>query len=165
MPALAARRRLSVAIPLLIVTALLLSVAFAPHADARSRRHHKINHAVNVAINQIGDHYRYGAAGPRRFDCSGLIYFAYHKRTNLWMPRSSAAQYRRVRHIHKRHLRHGDLVFFHNRSGHVYHVGIYMYTNRHGRRVILHSPRPGLRVHRQKIWTRSWYAGTLRPRR
>ena len=53
-------------------------------------------------------------------------------------------------------------MFFHDGGG-VYHVGIFV-DWRDGHRVIVHAPQPGQRVHKSKIWTGSWWAGTLRPR-
>ncbi|HYJ67487.1 MAG TPA: C40 family peptidase [Nocardioidaceae bacterium] len=126
-----------------------------------SRREHKIHHAVQIARRQIGEPYVYGANGPGAFDCSGLTSYAFH-RAGLRMPRTSDAQYDRVRHIRKRNIRRGDLVFFHNGGG-VYHVAIYL-KRKHGDRIILHAPYPGRTVQRDPIWTRSWWAGTLRKR-
>ena len=34
---------------------------------------------LRVASNQHGDPYQYGAAGPGRFDCSGLVMFVFRK--------------------------------------------------------------------------------------
>jgi cell wall-associated NlpC family hydrolase len=65
-----------------------------------------------------------------------------------------------MRHIKKRKLHRGDFVFFTGSSG-VYHVGIYV-GRRDGDRAVLHAPKPGTRVRVEKIWTRSWFAGTLR---
>lgn len=160
MPALAAWRRLCAAIPVLLVAALALSVGVAPSAEAAARPS-QLQHAADIGLAQIGDPYRYGAAGPNAFDCSGLTMFTY-KRVGLYLPRSAAAQYAHVRHILKMHLVRGDLVFFHDRSGHVYHAGMFMYWNRDHRAVILHAPHSGTVVHRQPVWTTAWYAGTLR---
>jgi cell wall-associated NlpC family hydrolase len=126
-----------------------------------SRREHKIYHAVRIARRQIGDPYVYGANGPGAFDCSGLTSFAFH-RAGFRVPRTSDAQYDRVRHIKKRNVRRGDLVFFHS-GGDVYHVAIYL-KRKYGHRIILHAPYSGRTVQRDPIWTRSWWAGTLRNR-
>jgi cell wall-associated NlpC family hydrolase len=163
MPAFAALRRALVAVPVLLTLVLAVSTVVAPTAEASATlRAEKIHHAVHVAHNQVGDPYRYGADGPNAFDCSGLTFFSFEK-AGLRLPRTAAAQYRHVRHIHKRSLRRGDLVFFHNSSGSVYHVGIYL-GHWDGSRWILHAPYPGTRVHRERIWTGAWYAGTLRLR-
>jgi cell wall-associated NlpC family hydrolase len=157
------------------VFAALLAVAFlvTPEASAQSPQHHmaphekptidqKVNHAANIAVAHIGDPYRYGAAGPQAFDCSGLAMWSYDH-ANLHLPRTAAEQYAAVRHLVKAHLQRGDLVFFHDRYGHVYHVGIFLYWNAQHRAVIVHAPYPGQRVHREAVWTSSWYAGTRRP--
>jgi cell wall-associated NlpC family hydrolase len=135
----------------------------AEAAERHSKREQKIHHAVRIAKRQIGEPYRYGASGPGSFDCSGLTYYSY-RRAGLKMPRTSGGQYARVRHIKKGNVKRGDFVFFHDGGG-VYHVGIYL-KRKHGNRIILHSPYSGRTVQRDPIWTRSWWAGTLRkPRR
>ncbi len=181
MPASAAWRRLRAIVPLTVAAFAATTIAAAPGASASVGQvstgvtaqltqqvtrlppvRFRINHAANVAISQIGDPYSYGAAGPDRFDCSGLTMYSYgHARLSL--PRSSADQYQAVRHIIKKHLVRGDLVFFHDGSGHVYHVGIFLYWNTRHQAVIVHAAYPGQRVHRAPVWTSSWYAGTRRP--
>jgi cell wall-associated NlpC family hydrolase len=123
--------------------------------------HPRLVRAGRIALAQRGDRYRFGAEGPHRFDCSGLVYYAYGKAGFRDLPRTSQEQYRHVRHIRKRQLRHGDLIFF--RSHHrVYHVAIFLYW-RDGRRVFVHAPSPGGRVRKGVPWTDHWRAGTLRP--
>ena len=162
MSALAVWRRLLVALPVLLVTALAFTLLAAGPAEAqRSERERRIHHGLEVAIRQKGDPYSYGSAGPRAFDCSGLTMFAYGK-AGLYLPRSSDGQAAYVRHIPKSKLRRGDFVFFKN-GGSVYHVAIYL-GHHHGRRFILHAPHSGTVVQRDPIWTSSWFAGTMRHR-
>ena len=33
----------------------------------------RVERALRIAANQRGDRYKYGAEGPKRFDCSGLV--------------------------------------------------------------------------------------------
>ncbi len=162
MPAIAVWRRLFAAIPLLLLTALVFSTFTATSADAtESKRVQRIHQGLDVARAQKGDPYVYGAAGPSSFDCSGLTMYSY-ARAGLYLPRSSDAQYRYVRHIAKKNLRRGDLMFFHS-GGSVYHVAIFL--GRHGGHVwLLHAAHPGTVVQRDPAWTSSWYAGTLRRR-
>ena len=149
-------------LPILLAAVLVVTTWInAPNADAQSKRLRKIHVATKIAGNQRGDPYVYGADGPNAFDCSGLTYFAY-KKVGIYLPRSSDAQYRYVRHLPKSHMKRGDLMFFHSGGG-VYHVGIFVGW-RDGRRVILHAPYSGQRVHRERLWTTQWWAGTLRPR-
>ena len=163
MPAHAVWRRLLAVIPVVLITVTGLSLLTAPSAQAhRTERDRRIHHGLEVAIRQKGDPYAYGADGPRAFDCSGLTKFAFGK-AGLHLPRSSDDQARYVRRIPKKKLRRGDFVFFHSRSGAVYHVAVYL-GRHHGRRFILHAPHSGTVVQRDPIWTRAWYAGTLRHR-
>jgi cell wall-associated NlpC family hydrolase len=150
-------------LPILIAAALVATTWLsAPQADAaHSKREKKIRIATHIAKKQHGDPYSYGAEGPNAFDCSGLTYYAY-KKVGIYLPRSSDAQYRYMRGILKKNIRKGDFVFFHS-GGSVYHVGIFVDWS-HGRRVILHAPQPGERVHKERIWTGSWWAATLRPK-
>ncbi|MET3961132.1 cell wall-associated NlpC family hydrolase [Marmoricola sp. OAE513] len=111
--------------------------------------------AVRVAATRKGSSYSYGAAGPRRFDCSGLTMWTF-KRLGKKLPHSSAAQYGRVKHLRAKDRRAGDLVFFHDGGG-IYHVAIYA-----GKNQIWHAPYSGTRVRKERIWTRSVYYGRVR---
>jgi cell wall-associated NlpC family hydrolase len=120
----------------------------------------KVRTALKVAQNQVGDPYQYGAAGPNRFDCSGLIYFSTRRAGFSGVPRTSSAQSRHMRRIARSNMRPGDFVFFRNGSG-VYHAAVYI-GFKDGRRRVLHAPGSGQRVKRSAIWTDSWFPGTLR---
>ncbi|GAA0446476.1 C40 family peptidase [Streptomyces olivaceiscleroticus] len=107
--------------------------------------------ALRIAASKKGSPYRWGATGPRSFDCSGLTQYAF-KRAGKRLPRTADSQYRHVRHISASARKRGDLVFFHS-GGTVYHVGIYA-----GKGRIWHAPKPGASVRKERIWTRSvWY--------
>jgi cell wall-associated NlpC family hydrolase len=127
-----------------------------------ARTAHRIATAVAVADNQKGDPYRYGAAGPNAFDCSGLMYYSFRRAGFSNMPRTSSAQSHFATHIKKRNMRRGDLMFFYDGGG-VYHVGVYVGSS-HGHRLVLHAPHTGSRVHVERLWTNKWFAGTLRYR-
>lgn len=162
MPEVISWRRLSVAVPFLLIAALVLAVFPLTPADAaRDRRDRKIHHAVQIAVNQKGDPYVYGAAGPNAFDCSGLIMYAFGK-AGVSLPRTSDAQGAAVRRIAKKNLRRGDLMFFAS-GGNVYHAAIFLGRN-HGETWLLHASRSGTPVKRDPVWTSSWFGGTLRHR-
>ena len=116
--------------------------------------------ALRVARRQLGDAYKYGAEGPDKFDCSGLVWFATHKAGFSAVPRTSAEQADHMRRIERSKLRRGDFVFFRNKGG-VYHVGFFDGRD-DGDRMILHAPSTGEDVRRDPIWTDKWFAGTLR---
>jgi cell wall-associated NlpC family hydrolase len=147
---------------LLVCAATVASatVQMAPAEAATSGD--KVRKAQRIALKQRGDRYRYGAEGPQRFDCSGLVYFSLRRAGYDRVPRSSDAQADHARRIKKRNLRRGDLMFFHDR-GDVYHVAIYI-GRRDGERRMVHAPSTGKRVHVASPWTSSWYAATLRRR-
>ncbi|WP_329192725.1 MULTISPECIES: C40 family peptidase [unclassified Streptomyces] len=102
--------------------------------------------AVAVAASKRGAPYAYGAAGPKRFDCSGLTFYAFRK-AGRRLPRTAEQQYEQTRHIPPVQRAPGDLVFF-PRGATMGHVGIYA-----GGGKIWHAPRPGGRVRLDRIWT------------
>ena len=127
--------------------------------SAKRRVANRVVTARNIAMAQRGDAYAYGAAGPARFDCSGLIRYSY-SRAGLSVPRTSSAQAGAVRRIAKNDLRSGDLMFFYG-SGGVYHAAMFLRWS-HGHAVMVHSPGSGQRVRVAVPWTSSWFAGTVR---
>ncbi|MGK5627491.1 C40 family peptidase [Streptomyces sp. URMC 123] len=146
-PTLMSRAGATAALTTAAVAATVLVPAMSGGAEAAS----PAGTALKAAAAKRGAPYQYGAAGPNRFDCSGLTQYAY-KRAGKNLPRTAAAQYNRTRHIPASGRQAGDLVFFHS-GRNVYHVGIYA-----GNNTIWHSPKPGKTVRQEKIWTNSvWY--------
>ncbi len=78
--------------------------------------------ALAFAKSEIGTPYRYGAAGPSAYDCSGLVMAAF-KKAGVSLPRTSAAQSKVGTPVSRDELKPGDLVFFYSP---VSHVGIYL---------------------------------------
>ena len=78
--------------------------------------------AMAIAMGKLGSPYRWGAAGPGAFDCSGLVYWSY-RQIGTTLPRSSSAQSRVGTPVSKGALQPGDLVFFYRP---VSHVAIYI---------------------------------------
>lgn len=111
----------------------------------RKRHASRASRAARVAKRYIGVPYRYGGSTPRGFDCSGYTKYVYAK-VGRNLPRRANLQRRATARI--KHPRVGDLVFFHNRNGSVYHVGIYA-----GKHRVWHAPYPGRRVGLERIWT------------
>lgn len=66
--------------------------------------------AAKVAKAQVGDRYVYGAAGPSKFDCSGLVVYSYKKATGKNLPHSSASLRNVGTKISKASTRPGDLA-------------------------------------------------------
>ncbi|MEU3448727.1 C40 family peptidase [Streptomyces thermolilacinus] len=131
----------------------LLAPGAAPEAQAAGPSY--ATKALNVAASKKGSPYKYGAAGPTRFDCSGLTLYAY-KQAGKTLPRTAQQQYNKTRHISASSPQKGDLVFFHS-GGRVYHVGIYAGSNR-----VWHSPKAGSVVKLERIWTKKVLYGRVR---
>lgn len=153
------RLRSLVLLPVLALAILVGASAVAPTGAFAATRAQKVAHAADIAIHQIGDPYRYGAAGPNAFDCSGLMQYSFG-RAGIRIPRTAAAQAHAARHIAKHSLRRGDLMFFTNGGG-VYHAAMFLRW-KHGHAVMIDAPHSGTRVRREVPWTSSWFAATLR---
>nr|WP_277605842.1 C40 family peptidase [Glycomyces sp. L485] len=82
------------------------------------------------ALDQIGDQYVWGAAGPNQYDCSGLMLDAYAQ-VGISLPHNAAAQYNMTAKISRDEIRPGDLVFYNSLS----HVGMAI-----GNGYIVHAP-------------------------
>ena len=93
--------------------------------------------ALRFALKQIGDKYVFGAAGPIKWDCSGLTMRAFQA-AGVSLPHSSRAQAHYGKSVARNKLLPGDLVFF---GKPISHVGIYL-----GGGKMVHAPRPGSRV-------------------
>ncbi|WP_128377079.1 C40 family peptidase [Streptomyces cavernae] len=146
-PSLLTRAGTASALTLAAVGGTLVVPGMASEADAAT----VATKALKVAASKKGAPYQWGAAGPRRFDCSGLTLYSF-KRAGKKLPRTAQAQYNKTKHISASNRRSGDLVFFHSGSN-VYHVGIYA-----GKGKIWHSPKTGDVVKLSKIWSKSvWY--------
>ena len=86
-----------------------------PHVSGGAGR------AVDYAFAQLGKPYKYGAAGPNAFDCSGLTQQAW-KAGGVSLPHNAASQYNSLPHVSKANIEPGDLVF----SNGLGHVSIYV---------------------------------------
>ena len=93
--------------------------------------------ALKYALMQVGDVYVWAAAGPTRWDCSGLTMRAFQQ-AGVSLPHSSRIQIKYGKSVSSRSLKPGDLVFF---GKPISHVGMYM-----GGGKMVHAPRPGKRV-------------------
>jgi cell wall-associated NlpC family hydrolase len=83
---------------------------------------------VQEALRHVGQKYVWATQGPDTFDCSGLVYYAYGL-AGVSVPRVAADQAAAARPITAAQAEPGDLVFYHDKKGHVYHVGIYLAPN------------------------------------
>jgi len=93
--------------------------------------------ALDYAVRQIGKPYKWGAEGPKSFDCSGLTSTAWAK-AGKTIPRTSQEQWAQLRRVSLRKLRPGDLVVYFPKAT---HVAMYL-----GDGMVIQAPRPGSRV-------------------
>lgn len=100
----------------------------------------------------IGTPYLWGGAGPRGYDCSGLIWAAYRSQ-GYRIPRTTQEQIRAGQAVSLRNLRPGDLIF--PNSG---HVGVYL-----GNGKVESAPHTGAKVHVTDV--RSWLGPSTVARR
>lgn len=89
------------------------------------------------AISLLGAPYKWGGAGPKSFDCSGLVRYV-HKQLGIETPRTAAEQYAAAKPVDLSHLEPGDLLFFRINGRRVSHVAIYAGEGR-----FVHAPQTG----------------------
>ncbi len=110
---------------------------------------------IAEARRHQGQPYRYGAAGPSSFDCSGFTSYVFRTALGRSLPRSSRDQYAAAPHkLARGQEQPGDLIFTYDSSGRIYHVGIYA-----GNGNMWHSPQSGDVVKLSSIYTRSYKVG------
>lgn len=109
--------------------------------------------AVAAAYAQLGKPYRWGAAGPGAFDCSGLTQFVWGQAGRA-LPHYTGAQWSTGQRVPRGQERPGDLVFY---GGDLHHMGIYV-----GNGQMIHAPHTG-DVVRVAPAFRADYQGAVRP--
>ena len=79
---------------------------------------------ANAALSKAGHMYLWGAAGPDRFDCYGLVCWATNQ-AGVSIPRLTADGYSHMgTAVNVNDMRPGDVITF--GKGHAYHIGIYI---------------------------------------
>lgn len=97
---------------------------------------------MKVARAQLGKPYKFGAAGPGSYDCSGLVTYAYRHGAGKRLPHYTGS----LRHVGRvvKTPQRGDIVWTPG------HVSLYA-----GDRVVIEAARPGTRVRRVSMWQRN----------
>ncbi|MFI6012056.1 NlpC/P60 family protein [Streptomyces sp. NPDC051243] len=110
--------------------------------------------AIRYAKRQLGKPYKWGAEGPRSYDCSGLTSKAWaHAGTRI--PRTSQEQWARLKRIPLTKLRPGDLVVYFPDAT---HVAMYL-----GKGQVVEAPRTGEKIKISEIASNP-VLGAVRPR-
>jgi len=104
---------------------------------------------VAEAAKHRGKPYRYGAAGPSSFDCSGYTQFVY-KRFNKSLPHSATKQGKSGVYVAKAAARPGDLMLF-GSPGRYTHAAIFAGNGR-----MWDASTSGQPVALRKIWSQNY---------
>jgi len=135
-------------------TAQAAPVTIHTQQVASKKRKVNVGKMIATAASLKGRPYRYGATGPRAFDCSGYTLYVL-KKQGIKLARTSSQQYAKSKHVSKRHLRTGDLIFYYSGSR-VYHVAIYA-----GKGKMWHAPHTGTVVKLVKVYGSNWKVGKI----
>jgi len=126
---------------------------FLGTTDVRAGLSNTINVTVKAGGAQVlteaakhkGALYKYGASGPKRFDCSGFTMYIFKKVAGRKLPHKANSQQKYGKAISKAGKQPGDLIIF--RSGsYGYHAAVYA-----GGGKMWDSPHSGARVSKRKM--------------
>jgi cell wall-associated NlpC family hydrolase len=119
------------------------------------------NRVVELALQQVGKPYVWGATGPNAFDCTGLMVWVYAQ-IGVRIPyRVSYEQYANLKPVDAAQLQPGDLVYFAAPGGRVSHAAMAIGDiDNDGTWDIVHamSPAYGIRV-TPDVFNSAYYAG------
>ncbi len=85
---------------------------------------------VNLAEQQVGKGYGWGANGPDSFDCSSLVQYVYQQAAGINLPRTTYDQVKVGEDVPLDQLQPGDLLFWGSTTA-PYHVAIYVGNNQY----------------------------------
>jgi peptidoglycan DL-endopeptidase CwlO len=111
--------------------------------------------ALAVAQQQIGDPEASGGTGPDSFDCSGLTSYSFSE-AGMTIPRIAQDQYDASTKKSQAEAESGDLIFFADSGGYIYHVGIY-----EGDGYMIATSSSAGSVQRQEIWDPNYLVGSF----
>ena len=121
----------------------------------------KMDKAIELLEEQIGNKYVWGATGPDSFDCSGLVQYVYKNALGIDIQRVSYEQAKFGQNINKEDLKVGDLVFFDTMNkGRVSHVGMYVGNNEF---IHASNPKDGVKKSTLSGFYERNYIGARRP--
>jgi len=128
-----------------------LTASGAPNAQ--------LNAMLRAAMSRQGMPYVWGAAGPKSFDCSGLVQWSFAQ-AGIVMPRVAAEQALAGPAVPVSKLQPGDLLFYHTdptAPKYISHVAIYV-----GNGWMIQAPEPGRNVEVVPASFGAGFAGAIR---
>jgi cell wall-associated NlpC family hydrolase len=118
-----------------------------------------LDDALKAAMSRQGMPYVWGGAGPKEFDCSGLVQWSFAQ-AGIEMPRVAADQALTGPAVPVTQLQPGDLLFYHTDPTdptYISHVAIYL-----GNGWMIQAPEPGKDVEVVPAAFGSEFAGAVR---
>jgi cell wall-associated NlpC family hydrolase len=134
-------------------------MAGAGSATATGASAASIDVVLRAAMSRRGMPYVWGAAGPRSFDCSGLVQWSFAQ-AGISMPRVAADQARSGPAVQVSQLQPGDLIFYHTDQTaptYISHVAMYL-----GNGWMIQAPEPGMDVEVVPADFGTEFAGAIR---
>ena len=119
----------------------------------------ELNVMLRAAMSRQGLPYVWGAAGPRSFDCSGLVQWSFAQ-AGIVMPRVAADQALAGPAVPVSKIQPGDLLFYHTdptAPRYISHVAIYV-----GNGWMIQAPEPGRNVEVVPADFGAGFAGAIR---
>lgn len=111
---------------LILLTCLLAAARFSSNPErAMLSVEAATDSLLCVAYRLEGIPYRYGGKNESGFDCSGYTRYLYQQ-IGVDLNASAAEQYKQGLEVHADSLQAGDLLFFRNTNGRIFHVGLYV---------------------------------------
>lgn len=114
---------------------------------------------LDTAARYEGTPYKWGAEGPKAFDCSGYTMRVFAQ-LGVQLPHGAQEQYEKVRRVPKQDMRPGDLVFTYDENGDIYHVGIHA-GRLGGDELMWAATKPKDVVRLQRMWTDRYVVGRV----
>jgi len=136
-----------------VVLVLLWASALASLPASPARAGSFGDAVVAEAATHYGAPYEWGAAGPNTFDCSGLVMVVFG-RFGIGLPHFTVDQYAASQHLAQAAKQPGDVIFFYDDAGYIYHDGIYA-----GNNMMIAATHTGDVVRQEAIWTGAYLVG------
>lgn len=131
-----------VMLTLALSTTVLMAPQVSAQADSRSDK------VMTQVAKLKGKPYRWGGAGPKSFDCAGLVQYSY-KKAGKKIGRTSGQQLAGKK-IPKSKKKKGDILVF-MRGSTAYHSAIYAGSGK-----MWEAQRSGTRVGKHTIWSQAY---------
>ena len=120
-----------------MVSIILFGFKSEPELTKADSYTYTIDSLRTTAFHLQGLPYRFGGKNEGGFDCSGFTHYVYHS-VGIELNASAAGQFRQGQQVHRDSLAVGDLVFFQNSNGRIFHVGLYV-GEENARRAFIHA--------------------------